>query len=125
MARRRSCRWRGTGACRLHPLLRVGAAAGEAPTHAACMHCCWQEPPFSRHRRMPYASSDAGRCCRRRVLSTCRGHPLWLTGAHKGIVLVGEAMPTGSATLTVEHGLVGSRCQFVGREHTGGKLGEQ
>ena len=37
----RSCRWRGISACRLHPLLLAGAAAGEASTHAACIHWCW------------------------------------------------------------------------------------
>jgi hypothetical protein len=29
-------------------------------------------------------------------------------------------MPTGSATLTVEHDLMGLRCQLVGRKHIGG-----
>ena len=82
----------------------AGAAAGEASAHAvciqscwqelpparqasasdSCVHCCWQEPPFSRHRHMPFAPSDVGRCCRRRGLSTCRGHPLLLVGAAVG-----------------------------------------
>ena len=31
----RGCRRRGTSVCRLHPLLLAGAAAGEAPVHAA------------------------------------------------------------------------------------------
>ena len=38
----RGCRRRGTSACRLHPLLLAGAAAGEASAHVACMQCCRQ-----------------------------------------------------------------------------------
>ena len=60
----RSCRWRGISACRLHPLLLAGAAAGEASPHAACIHCCWQELPLATHQRMPLASFVAGRACR-------------------------------------------------------------
>jgi hypothetical protein len=43
----RSCRRRGTSAGRLHPLLLVGAAAGEASAYAACLHCCRREPPVA------------------------------------------------------------------------------
>ena len=32
-----------------------------APAHAACRHCRWQVLPLTRHRRMPVASSVAGR----------------------------------------------------------------
>ena len=75
---------RGIDAFRLHPVFLAGAAADEASARDACGHCCGQEPPFSRNLCMPFASSDAGRCCRRRGLSACRGHPLLLAGAAVG-----------------------------------------
>ena len=65
----RSCRRRGTSACRLH---------------AACMHCCWQVLPPAWHQRTLLASIVAGRSCRRRGTSTRRWHPLWLAGAAAG-----------------------------------------
>ncbi len=65
----------------MRSLLLAGAAAGEAPAHAACRHCRWQELPLSRHRRVPVASSVAGRNCRRRDLSVCHLHALLLAGA--------------------------------------------
>jgi hypothetical protein len=96
----RCCRRRGTSACRLHALLLAGASAFQASTRAAaggtsayttCMHCCWQELPRSRHRRIPFASIAAGRCCRRRGLSACRLHALLLAGAAAGEVLAHAA----------------------------------
>ena len=71
-------------AFRLHPVFLAGAAADEASARDVCGHCGGQEPPFSRNLRMPFPSSDAGRCCRRRGLSACRGHPLLLAGAAVG-----------------------------------------
>ncbi len=106
----RSCRRRGTRTCRLHPALLAGAAAGEASAHAARMHrcwqerrrrglnacrlqqiLCWQELPEARLRRMPCASVDVGRCCRRRGFIAFRLHAWLLAGAAAGEVLVNAA----------------------------------
>ena len=80
----RSCRRRGLSTCRSHALLLAGAAAGEEPAHAACMHCCWQVLPPAWHQRTLLASIVAGRSCRRRGTSTRRWHPLLLAGAAAG-----------------------------------------
>jgi hypothetical protein len=77
----RSYRRRGTIAGPLHSLLLAGVAAGEASAHAARMYCCGQVRPLSRHRRVTFAFSVAGRRCRRRDLSVCRSHALLLAGA--------------------------------------------
>ena len=61
----RSCRRRGTSASRLHPLLLAGAAASEAPAHAACRDA-------------------AGRSCRQRGTNACRLPPLLMAGAADG-----------------------------------------
>ena len=61
----RSCRRRGTSASRLHPLLLAGAAASEAPAHAACRDA-------------------AGRSCRPRGTNACRLPPLLMAGAADG-----------------------------------------
>ena len=45
MSAGRSCRLRGSSACRLHPLRLAGAAACEVPAHAAYIQCRWQDPP--------------------------------------------------------------------------------
>ena len=64
---------RGIDECPLHPLLLAGAAAGKAPTQAACIHGCWHESPVARHRRMPLACTVSGRSCRLRGIDACRG----------------------------------------------------
>ena len=45
------------------------------------MHCCGQVLPLSGHRRMPFASSVAGRGCRQRDLRVFHLHELVLAGA--------------------------------------------
>jgi hypothetical protein len=76
----RSCRRRGLSTCVLHALLLAGAAAGEAPSHAACIHRGWQERPPARPQRISLACIVAGRSCQLRGFGACRLHPSLLAG---------------------------------------------
>ena len=80
----RSCRRRGTSACRWYAVPLAGAAAGEAPAHAAGFHRCWQELPPARHHRDLLESVVTGSSCRRRGLSACGLHALLPAGAVAG-----------------------------------------
>ena len=77
----RSCRRRGFDACRLHPVLLVGVAGGEASTYAACIPCFLQELPAAGLRHVPFASRVSGKSCRRLGFDACRLHPMFLAGA--------------------------------------------
>ena len=80
MGIRRSYRWRGIVACRLHRLRFAVVAACEASVHAACTHGCSQVLPRARHHRIPLASIVACRRCRLRGIGACRLHRLLAAG---------------------------------------------
>ena len=78
----RGGRRRVLSACRLRVSWLAGAAAGEVLVQVArSQNFGWQVLPEARVRRMTWASTDAGRCCRRHDLSACRVHAWWLAGA--------------------------------------------